>query len=168
MCPGVQFVIVSPDAPPEAAPRETNVAYLPGGLYEDVPAFYQHAAVGIIPFALSRLTAPVNPIKMYECLAAGTPVVASNWGELRRLDAPVSLAETPEDFARCIRDAVADDSRDDDRDDRRADGRDDGLADGVEADEAIGKFLARHSWDGNLDELLRRIDQVRARRAVEA
>jgi len=44
----------------------------------------------------------IHPIKLYEYLAAGLPVVATRWREIEAMGAPVSLAER-EEFAETIR-----------------------------------------------------------------
>lgn len=136
---GVHFVLISPDAPRADLLQEPNFSYLPGIPYEEVPAYYQHASVTIIPFENSPLVAPVNPIKMFESLAAGTPVVAREWDELRRLEAPIRLATNPGSMAAAIERAIA--------------------AKAGEAG-AGAEFLARYSWSANLDRLLERIQAV--------
>lgn len=140
----VHFVIVSPDRPREFVLERANCTYVPGVVYEDVPAYYQHAAVGIIPFRDTPLVAPVNPIKLFECLAAGTPVVAVAWEELRKMQAPIGLAADAEGFIEGIRKAVRE---------------------GCPSADEVREFLAGHSWQANLEELLRRIEEVRAARA---
>jgi glycosyltransferase involved in cell wall biosynthesis len=45
--------------------------------YEDVPAYLQHADVIIVPHRITPFTESLDPIKAYECLAVGTPTVAT-------------------------------------------------------------------------------------------
>ncbi len=59
---------------------------------EQVPAYLQHADVGLIPFTKSALTDSINPLKMYEYLACGLPVVSADLAEVRAMNAPVHLA----------------------------------------------------------------------------
>lgn len=139
--PDVQYFIISPDSPRHDLLALGNLSYRPGVAYEELPAYYQHAAVGMIPFADSPLVSAVNPIKMFECLAAGTSVVATDWAELRDLKAPIRLARGPEAFARAIEAAV---ERNDPTD--------------------ASRFLAGHSWEANLEVLLARIAEVKTRR----
>ncbi len=67
-----------------------------------------HARVGLIPFRREALTAAVNPVKAYEYLAAGLPVVMTPMGGAELAHAPgVSAAETPEAFAAAVSRAYA-------------------------------------------------------------
>jgi hypothetical protein len=54
--------------------------------------------VALIPFKRDRVTFHADPIKAYEYLAAGLPVVATDMPALRRLDHVVRLARTSQDF----------------------------------------------------------------------
>ena len=136
--PGVQFVLLSPHEPDPIARDLPNCTWIPGVPYEQVPAYYQHAAVGLIPFKDSPLVRAVSPIKMFECLAAGTPVVATDWAELRDLKAPIALARGADEFAKAVLAAL-----------------------GQSADSRYRPFLADHSWDANVDALLERIERAR-------
>lgn len=60
----------------------------------------RHARVGVIPFQRGALADAVNPVKAYEYLAAGLPVVMTPMGGAELGDARgVSVAETPKAFA---------------------------------------------------------------------
>jgi glycosyltransferase involved in cell wall biosynthesis len=89
--------------------RMSNVHYLGPVGRDDLPAYLQHSDVGIIPFDVANhraLIDGVNPIKLYEYLAAGLPVVASRWAEIEALGAPVALADTRSDWLAHLRNAV--------------------------------------------------------------
>ncbi len=132
----VHFFVISPDAPRLDMARLPNFTHLPGIPYEEIPPYYQNATVGIIPFQNSPLVSGVNPIKMFECLAAGTPVVASDWPELRTMNAPISLAQNADEFIGEIKRSVST---------------------AKPSSESYKEFLSSHSWDANLDVLLARI-----------
>lgn len=88
-----------------------NVRILGPKPYHDLPAYLHHANVGLIPFDTSghkELVDHVQPIKLLEYFAAGLPVVATSWPELRSLKSPAALAATPSDFAAQIRRAIDD------------------------------------------------------------
>lgn len=51
--------------------------------YEEVPDLLLRASCGIIPFRLQRLTRGVHPLKLYEYLAAGCPVLSADLPEVR-------------------------------------------------------------------------------------
>ena len=111
-----------------AAPVDglANVHLLGAWPYASLPEVLAAVDVALIPFKRERVTHHADPIKAYEYLAAGVPVVATEMPALRRLAHVIRLAETPLDFEREIAAALAEG-----RDARR----------GERQDEA-----RRHSW----------------------
>jgi glycosyltransferase involved in cell wall biosynthesis len=96
--------------------------------------------VGLIPFKRNAVTHHADPIKAYEYLAAGLPVVSTDLPALRRLAHVVRLAESTPAFLDALDAAVSED-----RDARRAERR-------AEA--------ARHSWAARfqaMDRLIRNV-----------
>lgn len=83
-----------------------NIFILGGKAYGDIPAYLKNADVGMIPFKKSALVQSINPIKLYEYMACGLPVVASRWKTLEDANSPALLADSPEEFAGLIRTAV--------------------------------------------------------------
>lgn len=75
-----------------------NVHLLGERDYEELPALCQYASAGIIPFVNSELTAACNPLKLYEYLAAGLPVVSTDIPEVRRYSKMVLIGVTPDAF----------------------------------------------------------------------
>jgi len=101
--PEISFVIVGPvTRVVEPLSALDNVFLLGPRPYGDIPAYLQHADVGIIPFRHDRMVDSIHPIKLYEYLAAGLPVVATRWREIEAMQAPVALAER-EGFVETIR-----------------------------------------------------------------
>lgn len=74
--------------------------------FAQVPAFVQGAKIGLIPFKRTPLIEPVRPLKLFEYLAAGLAVVATRWTELESLNAPIQLADTAEQFATAVGNAL--------------------------------------------------------------
>jgi teichuronic acid biosynthesis glycosyltransferase TuaH len=70
--------------------------------YEEIPAYLAHADCGIIPFKRTKLVESVSPLKLFEFLAAGIPVVSTRWRELERLDSPAILAADGSEFVRWV------------------------------------------------------------------
>jgi glycosyltransferase involved in cell wall biosynthesis len=93
-----------PDSPLPARP---NVRLLGEVDYADVPGLVAGFDVCVIPFRLDELTRCVNPVKVYEYLAAGKPVVATALPELLLLDAGlVHVADSHASFLQALERAV--------------------------------------------------------------
>lgn len=67
-------------------PANARVRRLGHVAYEDLPKAMAAFQVGIIPYLDSPLTRAVNPVKLYEYLAAGRPVVSSRLPELQKFE----------------------------------------------------------------------------------
>lgn len=83
-----------------------NVFLLGKRDYLDVPAYLTHSHVGMIPFRKLPFIESVNPIKLYEYMACGLPVVSTKWKSLEEASSPALLADTREEFARFIKEAL--------------------------------------------------------------
>ncbi|WP_270578301.1 glycosyltransferase [Caldibacillus thermoamylovorans] len=58
-------------------PKLPNIYFLGPKKYEELPNYLKQAKVAIIPFKVNNLTAAVTPLKYYEYLSSGTPVVTT-------------------------------------------------------------------------------------------
>jgi glycosyltransferase involved in cell wall biosynthesis len=102
------FVLVGPVGTDVSALNDLgNVTLLGARPYTNLPAYLAAMDVGLIPFKQDRVTYHADPIKAYEYLAAGLPVVATEMPALRRLSHVVRLASSPESFEAQIAAAVA-------------------------------------------------------------
>lgn len=97
----------------------TNVRLLGPRPYAELPAYLAAMDVGLIPFRQDPVTYHADPIKAYEYLAAGLPVVATDLPALRRLDHVIRLADSSQSFLDQVRAALAE-GRDTRADARRA------------------------------------------------
>jgi glycosyltransferase involved in cell wall biosynthesis len=107
--PELSVVLVGPDALRESSHRRLttlpNVRVLGARPYRLVPGYLQHADVLIVPHVVTRFTESLDPIKAYEYVAAGRPVVATPVAGFRGLPAPVVCAARDE-FADAVVAAV--------------------------------------------------------------
>jgi glycosyltransferase involved in cell wall biosynthesis len=85
-----------------------NVHLLGPRAYGDLPAVLRGADAGLIPYARNALTRSVFPMKVYEYLAAGLPVVATPLPALAAVP-DVAVAADAEGLARCLDEALATD-----------------------------------------------------------
>ncbi len=98
--PHISFVLIGPikENPFQNIP---NVHLLGPRPYASIPSYLQHANVGLIPFDVENypdLIHSVNPLKLYEYMASGLPVVATRWRELENIASPAHLCRTSEEF----------------------------------------------------------------------
>lgn len=59
--------------------------------YADVPAYYQHADLVVVPHLVTPFTESLDPIKGYECLAVGRPTLSTPVAGMRDLGPPVEV-----------------------------------------------------------------------------
>ena len=79
--------------------------------YSEMPAWMQHFDVGLVPYLDNQWNRASFPLKTYEYLAAGTPVVATPLPMLQGLDPAVRVGGDPESFVAAVRHAVAEGPR---------------------------------------------------------
>lgn len=89
-----------------------NVYYLGQKSYQELPNYLHHFNVGIIPHKVNKFTATMNPLKLYEYLASGIPVVSTNISGLKGYDKYVLVGKTKEDFNKQVKQSLRNDSKD--------------------------------------------------------
>lgn len=104
LLPRATFNLVGPTGD-RAMPRADNVFVLGARPQSAVPAFLRGLDVALIPFTNDRTTAAVSPLKVFEYLAMGLPVVSSPLPELEGVPG-VRTAASPSEFAAAIEEAA--------------------------------------------------------------
>lgn len=112
----------------------TNVHWVGAKPYGDLPRYVAAFDVGLIPYVSSAYTRSCFPLKLYEYLAAGKPVVASGLPELEGREPDVVVAPSPAAFVEAV-DAALELRSGGDRERRMA-------------------IAARNNWDARTDRLL--------------
>ncbi len=79
-----------------------NVHWLGWRQYEDLPPYLQHADVCLLPFRTGSLTRAVDPVKLYEYLGAGKPVIATPLDEYAKCGDLVDIVTSAEQAASVI------------------------------------------------------------------
>lgn len=82
----------------EQLERRPNVHFLGEKPYEEIPGYLGAFDCCVIPFKDTRLTRATNPVKLYEYLAAGKPVVAKRLPELEAFGDSIYLADDDTQF----------------------------------------------------------------------
>lgn len=91
--------------------EKKNVWMLGQKDYEQIPHYGKCFDVAILPWVKNRWTEAANPIKVKEYLALGKPFVATPvFTQLQEYLDVAYVANTPEEFARCITRALKEDS----------------------------------------------------------
>jgi teichuronic acid biosynthesis glycosyltransferase TuaH len=111
-----------------------NVYFLGYKSYKEAPMYIQQFDIGIIPHRAAEFSASTNPMKMYEYLACGKPVVATENSGTDNLEGMVAVASSPEDFDKKINDLL--DSDDQDKQEQRK------------------EFVKKHSWMNTVNKMI--------------
>jgi glycosyltransferase involved in cell wall biosynthesis len=136
--PAWSFALVGPVGPGD--PRtdvsglaaESNIHLLGPRMYSELPDVLRAADAGLIPYARNSLTESIFPMKVYEYLAAGRPVVSTPLPALAGVAEVASAPDAP-GIAGLLEEALA---RDDPE--RRAE---------------RSRVAASHSWERRLQEI---------------
>ncbi|MCC6454907.1 MAG: glycosyltransferase [Caldilineaceae bacterium] len=105
--PDYEIYLVGPCAsPPSVLPP--NITLAGKQPYSSLPAVNITYEVCLIPFLRTPLINSVSPIKLYEYLACGRPVVATPMPDTEKYAAPgvVYLADTPSAFVQAVGEAL--------------------------------------------------------------
>lgn len=115
-----------------------NISYLGRIDHIDIPGFMQAADVCIIPHVKNKFTVSMNPLKVYEYLAAGKPVVSTCKESMEVLSDLVYFADNTEQFVDLVNVAL--------RNGKKA------------SDQAHDKFLKYVDWDYRIEEMMNAIE----------
>jgi UDP-galactopyranose mutase len=145
--PDLQLVMIGPvvKIPESALPQRSNIHWLGGKPYGELPAYIAGWDVAMLPFARNASTRFISPTKTPEYLAAGRPVVSTSIRDVVRPygeEGLVRIADTPADFVAAIDAALREDAA---LRIRRADAA-----------------LARTSWDRTWGRMRKLIDEAAA------
>jgi len=85
-----------------------NVRFTGEVNYKQLPYYLYGMDVCLLPFRVTPLTLATNPVKVYEYLAAGKPVVSIELPELKQFEGHVAVAATHDVFLTKISTALSD------------------------------------------------------------
>ena len=145
--PAWQIVLVGPVVPGDVDEEHLrslpNLHFLGGKTVVELPSYLKALDVALIPYRLNELTRNIFPLKLYEYLAAGLPVVAAALPELAPYAASVSLASEPAQYPVLVREALA--------------------ADSPAARAARAAAVAGETWEKRVDEMSTLVEGMLAR-----
>lgn len=103
--PDLNFVFIGPIRA-KRLPLKKNIQFIGTIDYEKVPAYCNGIDVCLIPFQRGEFADAINPVKLYEYLALGKPVVSYYMRELKRYKDIIYLADDKEGFLTCVERAL--------------------------------------------------------------
>jgi glycosyltransferase involved in cell wall biosynthesis len=139
LLPEVQFVCVGPIGTADSTtgadvPRAPNLHYTGPLSQHDLPAVLRYASAGIIPYRINDYTNSVSPLKLYEYLAAGNPVVTTPLPGLLTAPEDGVLVAAPDPAAFAVR-----------------------IVEAIRYDPAarrrVSQHACTHSWERRMEEL---------------
>ncbi len=114
--------------------------------YRDLPQYMRAFDVCIVPHCMTAFVESLNPIKLWEYLAAGKPIVSTDVAGFRDYPHLVRTARTADEFLTQCQAAVAE---------------------GTEKSELRRAEAGKHSWRSRVDEIVTVLGQARAQRSGE-
>jgi glycosyltransferase involved in cell wall biosynthesis len=113
--PDWSFALVGPVRPdlPQAERLQAvpNVHFLGNKPPAELPAYCKAMDVCLIPYVLNEYTHHIFPLKLYEYLAAGKPIVSTDMAEMRAYEGDeMAIGRSNEEFHRKVAAAMAEDT----------------------------------------------------------
>lgn len=81
--------------------KNKNVHLLGPKPHDQIPSYLRHSTAGIIPFDINQhfdFVRHIQPLKLYEYLISGLPVVSTKWPALEEMKSPARLVTNAKDF----------------------------------------------------------------------
>lgn len=138
--PDWSFVLIGLSAKEKEFQNLPNIFLLGRKPYDDIPSYLQQFDVCIIPFKVNELTLSVNPLKVYEYLAGGKPIVSTDLPELRHIPF-VKIARNTTEFIRKIEEALEESEK-------------------TELIKARKEYASQNTWYHRVNELLNNIERI--------
>ncbi|HCU81258.1 MAG TPA: glycosyltransferase family 1 protein [Chloroflexi bacterium] len=107
--PDWSFVFIGPIEPLARVNKVrslSNVHFLGKMPYANIPALIAGFDVCINPFVIDKLSDTVSPIKLYEYLASGKPVVSVDMPAAREFADLISIVHTPGEFVSALEEQI--------------------------------------------------------------
>lgn len=107
--PEAQFVFVGPNNCPTAIKsleESPNVRFLGPRAYESIPGYVAAFDTCWVPFKTGQITAAANPVKIYEYLALGKPVVSTSVADPESFESLVSVGNNQDEVIAHLRNNI--------------------------------------------------------------
>ena len=144
--PNYQFVLIGPDydgtLEPAKITQMPNIHCLGVKTYEQLPNYLHYFDVATIPFIVNEITHATSPLKLFEYMAGGKPIVITPMQESMQYKG-VLVAETAEDFVVQLDRALL-------------------LRDDPNYQNEIKNIAQQNTWESRAEEILRTIELKRS------
>jgi glycosyltransferase involved in cell wall biosynthesis len=110
-----------------------NVYLLGKRPFAEMPSLIKGMDVCLLPYVSDERGYYRSPLKLYEYLAAGKPVVSTEHPEAQEFAHEIYMASTPEDFLECVSQALEQDA--------------------PERQQRLVALAQPHSWDSRIDDM---------------
>jgi glycosyltransferase involved in cell wall biosynthesis/SAM-dependent methyltransferase len=108
--PEYEFVLIGPDYDSSLSKHNIqerpNIHWLGEKHYEVLPQYAHFFTVATIPFVKNEITRSTSPVKLFEYMAAGKPIVTTDLPECRKYQG-IFIAHDAKEYIDYLRDAVA-------------------------------------------------------------
>jgi GT2 family glycosyltransferase/glycosyltransferase involved in cell wall biosynthesis len=121
----------------------SNVTFTGEMAYSDLPKYLHAFDVCLLPFQVIPLTLATNPVKVYEYLSAGKPVVSVDLPEIKQFENLVHAAPTTEAFISAINEEL-------------------NAGDSAERVHARQQFAKNQTWAHRAEQMINRIELSRS------
>lgn len=145
--PEWQFVLIGPivKIDPETLPKNSNIHYLGGKNYNELPNYLASWDVAMIPFAINESTKFISPTKTPEYLSAGIPVISTPIADVVSPYKEANLVEivaNSEEFIEAAEQLLGNN------------------VDRVEWLARVDSFLSNISWDATVSQMIEKIENT--------
>jgi len=119
----------------KTVPKRENIHYLGQKRFDELPNYIKHFDVCIIPYNINNYTETVFPLKFFEYMATGKPIVTTNLPALDEYKDIVGYAKDKEEFMDYIEKALKEEDQ-------------------VRINERL-KIAKANSWDARVEEMIK-------------
>jgi glycosyltransferase involved in cell wall biosynthesis len=119
----------------KTVPKRENIHYLGQKRFDELPNYIKHFDVCIIPYNINNYTETVFPLKFFEYMATGKPIVTTNLPALDEYKDIVGYAKDKEEFMEYIKKTLKEEDQ-------------------VIINERL-KIAKANSWDARVEEMIK-------------
>lgn len=105
----INIVLIGVDYDKSLAKSEilnlNNVHYIDAIKYSDLPCYAQFFDISMIPFIINDITKSTSPVKLFEYMALGKPIVTTDLPECRKYKSPL-ISKDYDEFIENIKKAI--------------------------------------------------------------